>query len=102
MAINTNGATIILKSKTFSNVQLQNLPLVITLNIPYEIGNSITNVFKNLDIVLMDDDTPNTDQQMGSALFNANLQLITNYTESVSLSTMDNAFTITLYFDYVS
>jgi len=83
-------------------VQLQNLPLVITLNIPYEIGNSITNVFKNLDIVLMDDDTPNTDQQMGSALFNANLQLITNYTESVSLSTMDNAFTITLYFDYVS
>ncbi|MFZ9577105.1 MAG: hypothetical protein ACO291_09455, partial [Bacteroidia bacterium] len=91
-----------LKSKTFSNVQLQNLPLVFTLNIPYEIGNSITNVFKNLDIVLMDDDTPNTDQQMGSALFNANLQLITNYTESVSLSTMDNAFTITLYFDYVS
>ncbi|MFZ9549392.1 MAG: hypothetical protein ACO28Y_04615 [Bacteroidia bacterium] len=103
VAINTNGTTIInLKSKTFSNVQLQNLPLVFTLNIPYEIGNSITNVFKNLDIVLMDDDTPNTDQQMGSALFNANLQLITNYTESVSLSTMDNAFTITLYFDYVS
>ena len=83
-------------------MQLQNLPLVFTLNIPYEIGNSITNVFKNLDIVLMDDDTPNTDQQMGSALFNANLQLITNYTEFVSLSTMDNAFTITLYFDYVS
>jgi hypothetical protein len=103
VTINTNGATVInLKSKTFSNVQLQNLPLVFTLNIPYEIGNSITNVFKNLDIVLMDDDTPNTDQQMGSALFNANLQLITNYTESVSLSTMDNAFTITLYFDYVS
>jgi len=83
-------------------VQLQNLPLVITLNIPYEIGNSITNVFKNLDIVLMDDDTPNTDQQMGSALFNANLQLITNSTESVTLNTINSAFTITLFFDYTN
>lgn len=103
VAINTNGATAInLKSKTFSNVQLQNLPLVFTLNTPYEIGNSITNVFKNLDIVIMDDDTPNTDQQMGSAILNADLNLITNTTESVSLNTMDNAFTITLYFDYVN
>ena len=78
------------------------LPLTFNLSTPFEIGNSINNVFKNLDIVIMDDDTPNTDQQMGSALFNANLQLITNSTESVTLSTMDNAFTITLYFDYVS
>ena len=103
VAINTNGATVInLKSKTFSNVQLQNLPLVFTLNIPYEIGNSITNVFKIIEIVIMDDDTPNTDQQMGSAILIADLNLITNTTESVSLSTMDNAFTITLYFDYAS
>jgi len=78
------------------------LPLTFNLNAPFEIGNSINNVFKNLDIVIMDDDTPNNDQQMGSALFNANLQLLTNCPPSITLNTINSAFTITLFFDYIN
>ncbi|MFZ9550053.1 MAG: hypothetical protein ACO28Y_08015, partial [Bacteroidia bacterium] len=103
VAIITDGAVALnLKNNLVNNVQLNMLPLTFNLNTPFEIGNSINNVFKNLDIVIMDDDTPNTDQQMGSALFNANLQLITNSTESVTLNTINSAFTITLFFDYTN
>ena len=102
VAIITDGAVALnLKNKLVNNVQLNMLPLTFNLDAPFEIGNSINNVFKNLDIVIMDDDTPNTDQPMGSALFNASLQLITNSTTSVTLRTINDAFSITLYFDYV-
>jgi hypothetical protein len=98
----TDGAVALsLKKSVVNNVQLNMLPLTFNLDAPFEIGNSINNVFKNLEIVIMDDDTPNTDQPMGSALFNANLQLLTNSLPSVTLRTINDAFSITLYFYYV-
>lgn len=103
VAIITDGAVALnLKNNLVNNVQLNMLPLTFNLSTPFEIGNSINNVFKNLDIVIMDDDTPNTDQQMGSALFNANLQLLTNCPPSITLNTINSAFTITLFFDYTN
>jgi PKD repeat protein len=103
VAIITDGAVALnLKNNLVNNVQLNMLPLTFNLNTPFEIGNRINNVYKNLDIVIMDDDTPNNDQQMGSALFNANLQLLTNCPPSITLNTINSAFTITLFFDYIN
>lgn len=103
MAIIADGAVAVnLINNTISNVQANMLPLTFNLPTPYEIINTNNNNFKNLDIVIMDNDAASPDQQMGSVLFNASLPLITYSTEYVILNSINNTFSIKSYFDYIN